>query len=256
LEAEMKDIAWETNEEKRRNIGLQRAIGALENGWIGNQTLTEMAQKLCPEIFPLAVTMYGQPTIVGKDILLFDPGGGISGYAYTLSGSYSYPSGKTPCSIMVNNGETICGSASHAWLGFKESVIFQKFDGTIGICRAMYDTEIPDRKNVKWAVGGAGLLGNYNPKLEGFSKFTVNGKTYDYSDVWRRTNHTILGIKNGWIYGVYIKSMTGAEMNSFCRDKMKFEYAIKMDGGHIAAINSPDVKINTAQSQGYAIQWR
>jgi hypothetical protein len=157
---------------------------------------------------------------------------------------------------MVNDGKTICGSASHAWLGFKESVIYQKLDGTVGICRAMYDTEIPDRKNIKWAVGGAGLLGNYNPKLEGFSKFVANGKTYDYSDVWRRTNHTILGFKNGYIYGVYIKDMNGTEMQAFCRDKMKFEYALKLDGGHIAAINSADFKINTAQSQGYAIQWR
>lgn len=56
----MKDIGWETSEEKRRNIGLQHAIGALENGWIGNQTLTEMAAKLCPEIFPLTVGLFIQ----------------------------------------------------------------------------------------------------------------------------------------------------------------------------------------------------
>jgi hypothetical protein len=252
----MKDISWETNEEKRRNIGLQKAIGALENGWIGNQTLTEMAIPLCPEIFPVTVEMYGQPVIVGKDILLFDPGGGLSGYEFSLSGSFTYPSGKTPCSIMVNDGKTICGSASHAWLGFKESVIYEKNDGAVAICRAAYDTEIPDRQNVKWAVGGAGLLHNHNPKLEGFSKFTVDGKAYDYSDVWRRTNHTVLGVKNGWKYGVYCKNMTGPEINAFCRDKMKFDIAILLDGGHIAAINSADFKINTAQSQGYAIQWR
>lgn len=251
----MKDISWETSEEKRRNIGLQHAIGALENGWIGNQTLTEMAIKLCPEIFPLTLEIYGMPIIIGKDIIVFDPNNSLSAYKNSLSGSFSYPTGVTPCSIMVNNGKAICGSASHAWLGFKESVIFEKSDGTIGICRAMYDTEIPDRQNVKWAVGGAGLLNNYNPKLEGFSRFTVNGKTYDYSDVWRKTNHTILGIKDGYKYGVYIKNMNGAEMNEFCK-KMKFEYAIKLDGGHIAAINSADFRINTAQSQGYAIQWR
>lgn len=252
----MKDISWETSEEKRRNIGLQHSIGALENGWIGNQTLTEMAEKLCPEIFPIAVGMYGQPVIVGKDIILFDPGGGLSGYSNSISGSFTYPAGVTPCSIMVNAGKTICGSSSHAWLGFKESVIYEKFDGTIGICLAAYDTEIPDRKNVKWAVGGAGLLGNYDPKLEGFSAFTANGKSYNYSDVWRRTNHTVLGIKKGFKYGVYIKNMNGTEINAFCRDKMKFEYAILLDGGHIAAINSPDFKINTAQKQGYALQWR
>jgi hypothetical protein len=252
----LKDIGFETTEEKRRNIGLQHSTGALENAIIGNQTLTEMAIPLCPEIFPVCVEMYGQPVIVGKDILLFDPGGGLSKYAYSLSGSFTYPAGQTPCSIMVNDGKTICGSSSHAWLGFKESVIYERNDGTVAICRAAYDTEIPDRNNVKWAVGGAGLLGNYNPKLEGFSAFTVDGKAYNYSDVWRRTNHTVLGIKNGWKYGVYCKNMTGPEINAFCKDKMKFDLAILMDGGHIAAINTPDTKINTAQPQGYAIQWR
>jgi hypothetical protein len=251
----MKDIAWETNEEKRRNVGLQHAIGALENGWIGNQTLTEMAQKLCPEIFPLAVTMYGMPVIVSRELIAFDPNGSLRNYNYSLSGSFTHPAGKIPSSILVNAGKIINGSASHAWLGFKESVIYQKFDGTIGICRAMYDTEIPDRANVKWAVGGAGLLGNYNPKLEGFSSFSVGGKSYNYSDVWRDTEHTVLGVKNGWLYGVYIKSLSGTQIQSFCRDKMKFDHAILLDGGHIPSMNTPDFKINLDQEQGYALQF-
>jgi hypothetical protein len=252
----VQDIKYSTTEEKRMIEGIQKSYGAVANGVIGNQTLSEIAKDKCPEVFPLTLELYGMPTIIGKDIILFDPGGGLKNFDNSVSGSYSYPSGKTPCSIMVNDGKTICGSASHAWLGFKESVIYEKIDGTIGICRAMYDTEIPDRSNVKWAIGGAGLLGNYNPKLEGFAKFTVNGKTYNYSDVWRRTNHTVLGVKNGWIYGVYCKNMTGPEINAFCKDKMKFDIAILLDGGHIAAINSAEIKINTAQSQGYAIQWR
>lgn len=245
----MNDIVYSTPEEKRMIQAIQSKYGALANGVIGNQTLSEIAKDKCPDIFPLTLSVYGMPMIIGKRITLFDPNGGLS-FNNSISGSYTYPSGKTPCSIMVNDGKVICGSASHAWLGFKESVIYEADE--IGICRAMYASELP--KNVKWAVGGAGLLGNYNPKLEGFSKFTVNGKAYDYSDVWRRTNHTVLGIKDGYIYGVYIKNMNGAEMNSFCK-KMNFEMALKLDGGHIAAINSPDLKINTAQSQGYAIQF-
>ena len=248
------DVKYTTNEEKRMIQGIQKAYNAVDNGIIGNQTLSEIAKDKCPEVFPLTLEIYGMPTIIAKNILAFDPNGSVSGYSNTISGSYSYPAGKTPCSILINNGKTICGFSSHAWLGFKESVIYEKFDGTIGICRAMYDTGIPDRANIKWAVGGAGLLDNYNPKLEGFSSFTANGKAYNYSDVWRRTNHTILGVKDGYKYLVYIKNMTGLEMQAFCRDKMKFEYALLLDGGHIAAINSAEFKINLSQSQGYAIQ--
>jgi hypothetical protein len=110
---------------------------------------------------------------------------------------------------------------------------------------------------VKWAISGAGLLGNYNPILEGYSKFTKNGKTYDYSDVWRTTNHVVLGIKDGFKYGVYLSNMNGVQINSFCKDKMNFEYALKLDGGHIAAINGAEAfaKINMSQKQGYAIQF-
>ena len=246
-----------TSEETRMVKAIQASSGSVANGIIGNQTLVEIAKKVCPDLFPLTIDMYSAPMIISKNILLFDPNTSLSGYANTLSGSYTYPSGVTPCSIMVNNGKTIYPTSSHSWLGFQDSVIYETFDGKINICRALRDSEIPNRTNVKWAIGGAGLLSNYNPVLEGYSKFTKNGKQYDYSDVWRLTNHTVLGIKDGFKYGVYINNMDGTAINAFCKDKMKFEFALKLDGGHIAAINGTEQfsKINTSQNQGYAIQF-
>ena len=100
---------------------------------------------------------------------------------------------------------------------------------------------------VVWAVGGMGLLGNYNPAAEGF--------TGAYSDVLRKTNHTVLGYKGGLLYGVYCKAMTAQQVNAFVRDKLKLEYAVMLDGGHVAAINGACSKINTQTRQFYAVRF-
>ena len=252
----MKDIWFETNEEKRMIVGIQNSFKILANGCIGNQTLSDVAKRYAPEVFPLSLKIYGMPTLISKNVLIFDPNGGLKNYNNTISGTYTYPAGVTPCSIMINDGKTICGSSCHAWLGYPDSVIYETYDGEIGICRVLYDTEIPNRKNIKFAIGGAGLGINFNPKAEGYAAFTKDGKSYNYSDVWRKTNHTILGVtEDGYKYGVYISNMDANGMNDFCNNKMKFKYCLKLDGGHIAAINSPDFKINTSQNQGSAIQF-
>ena len=92
-----------------------------------------------------------------------------------------------------------------------------------------------------------GLLGNYNPATEGF--------TGRFSDVLRRTDHTALGYKGGMLYGVYCRSMTAQQVNALCRDKLKLEYAVMLDGGHVAAIHAACNKINTNQRQYYAVRF-
>lgn len=42
----MKDVVGSTSEEVRMIKAIQRSVGALENGWIGNQTLSDIAAKL------------------------------------------------------------------------------------------------------------------------------------------------------------------------------------------------------------------
>ena len=71
----------------------------------------------------------------------------------------------------------------------------------------------------------------------------------------RKTNHTVLGCKGGMLYGVYCRSMTAQQVNAFCRDKLKLDYAVMLDGGHVAAINGACNKINTQTRQFYAVQF-
>lgn len=195
------------------------------------------------------------PCILADDILLFDPNSGLGSYNNTILGSFTYPSGDKPCSIMINAGKDIFSSACHSWLGFPETVIYRYKDGKFGVGKFKSTTEIPNRANVLWAIGGMGLLDKYNPDEEGFSRFVKNGKTYDYSDVRRRTAHNILGIKDNKCYLVYVSNMNGTEINAFAK-KCGFEIAILGDGGHLAAINGSEsyAKININTKQGYAIQ--
>ena len=138
-------------------------------------------------------------------------------------------------------------AACHAYMGKPESVLYRLESGAFGIKKCKSAAELPT--DVRWAVGGMGLLGNYDPAGEGF--------TGAQAGVLRKTNHTVLAVKNGKTYGVYYKNMTGQQINAHCRDKMQFEMAVMLDGGHIAAINGAEkfAQINTSQKQGFAIQF-
>lgn len=193
------------------------------------------------------------PCIEADDILVFVPNSGLNKWANTISGSFTYPSGQKPCSIMINKGVDVFSSSCHAWLGFPETVLYRYTDGSFGIGKFKSTSEIPNRSKVLWAVGGMGLLDKYNPSEEGFSRFTKNGKTYNYSDVLRLTSHTMIGVKDGKCYLVYIPSMTGKQVNDYAF-KCGFEKAVMLDGGHISAMNSKDFKANLNTIQGYVIQ--
>lgn len=240
----MTNMTPSTASEKKLTKAIQAAIGAAQDGIIGPASAVDLAAKLGAECWPLTIQLYQMPVIVAKDIIIANPGKGCKNFANSLSGSFSYV--KQPCSIAVNNGEVLCGSACHAWLGQPESVIYRLEDGTFGIRRCLSADELP--KNVRWAVGGMGLCGMYAPKSEGF--------TGQYADVLRKTNHTAIGVKNGMVFMVYAKSMTGAQVNALCTDKLKLDYAIMLDGGHVAAINGGEkfAQINGAQKQYYMIQ--
>lgn len=251
------NIKGTTTEEDRLIKAVQIKTGALANGWVGNQTWSEIVKTIDPDAFPATLEIYGMPVIIASDIIPFDPNGSIKGYTNTISGSFTYPRAQVPCSVLINNGKDVCGSGSKAFAGFKESVIVRYKNGLTKIMRILGTSEIPDRQNVKWAVGGMGLLSNYNPALEGFKKFTFNGTLFDHSDVPRKTNHTVLGIKDNFCYLVFCKNMTGAEVNSFCKEKMILDMAVMLDGGtDIPAINGAEsfARINTGKTQGYAIQ--
>jgi hypothetical protein len=153
----------------------------------------------------------------------------------------------------VQDGRVKQKYACHYWYDRPESVLYRLTDGTVGMARVGTTDELP--KNVRWAVGGLGLLDNYDPKAEGFCKLTKDGRTENFSDVLRDTDHTVLGYKDGLFYMVYCKSMTGAQVNAFAK-KLGLEMAVMLDGGHVAAINGGEeyAKINLKQKQYYAIQ--
>ena len=47
----MKDVVGSTSGEVRMIKAIQRSVGALDNGWIGNQTLSDIAAKLGADCF-------------------------------------------------------------------------------------------------------------------------------------------------------------------------------------------------------------
>ena len=234
----MKDVVGSTSEEVRMIKAIQRSVGALDNGWIGNQTLSDIAARLGADCFPLNVELYGQPAILARDIDPLNLSGRLPKNA--ISGSFSWQG--QPCSILVRGGRVVRGMSCHC--PTPESVLYKTLDGAVRIARVSSAAALGD---VVWAVGGMGLLGNYNPAAEGF--------TGAYSDVLRKTNHTVLGDKVGMLYGGYCRSMTAQQVNAFCREKLKLEYAVMLDGGHVAAINGACNKINTQTRQFYAVRF-
>ena len=234
----MRDIKGSTSEEIRMIRAIQRAVGALDNGWIGNQTLSDIAAKLGADCWPLNVELYGQPCILARDIDPVNMSGPLPKNA--ISGSFSWQG--QPCSILVRGGRVVRGMSCH--YPTPESVLYKTQDGRVHIARATSAAMLGD---VVWAVGGLGLLDRYDPAAEGF--------TGVYSDVLRKTTHTVLGCKGGLLYGVYCRSMTAQQVNVFCRDKLKLTRAVMLDGGHVAAINGACSKINTQARQFYAVRF-
>ena len=234
----MRDVKGSTSEEIRMIKAIQRSVGALDNGWIGNQTLSDIAARLGADCWPLNVELYGQPAILARDIDPLNLSGRLP--ENSISGSFSWQG--APCSILVRGGKIVRGMSCH--YPTPESVLYKTAGGAVRIARVSSAAALGD---VVWEVGGMGLLGNYNPAAEGF--------TGAYSDVLRKTNHTVLGYKGGMLYGVYCKNMTAQQVNALCRNKLKLEYAVMLDGGHVAAIHAACSKINTNQRQYYAVRF-
>lgn len=243
----MNDVKYSTTSEKRLIQAIQRKVGAYDNGIIGTQTLSDIAVKLKADCFPLTVKMYGHPTIMGKDIVLFSPKTSLTGYSNSMLGSFTYPRATTPCSILVNKGKALCSNSCHAHLGKPESVIYKTESGKVGITRALSTSDLPSKTVT--AIGGMGLIENYDPTAEGF--------TGAYADVLRKTNHNVIGYKNGMWYGVYFANLTGNQINSIVKNKFQFEFALLLDGGGLAAINGAEsfARINVGAKQGYAVQF-
>ena len=172
-------------------------------------------------------------------------------YANCISGTFQYQNAAN--AILAYNGKVFGSYSAHGWLGYPDSCLIYYKDGGFDVKRwiAIPSAEL---NNIRWAISGVGLLDNYDPAVEGYARFQRNSKTYDYSDVLRRTNHTVIGVKGGQVYGLYLVNMTGAEVNAYCK-KQGLQYAVMLDGGHIAAVNCSLGQKNASQKQHNIIQF-
>lgn len=240
----MRNVSGSNAEETRMIKAVQGTIGAVQDGSIGTQTMSDIARVLNADCFPLALTVYNHPLIIAKDAVPAAVSKPLSCYANAISGSFSYFG--SPCSILVNGNGVVRNESCHYWAnGTPESVLYRLKDGSFGIKRVTTANDLPP--NVAWAIGGVGLLGNFDPKAEGFIGA--------YSDVMRKTAHTLVGCKGGYVYLCYVSNMTGQQVNEHAK-KLGLDYAIMLDGGHVAAINSALIKINAQQTQFYIVQAR
>ena len=105
----MRDIKGSTSEESRMIKAIQRSVGALDNGYIGNQTMSDIAAKLGADCWPLNVELYGQPCILARDIDPVNMSGPLPKNA--ISGSFSWQG--QPCSILVRGGKVVRGMSCH-----------------------------------------------------------------------------------------------------------------------------------------------
>lgn len=172
-------------------------------------------------------------------------------YANSISGTFQYQNKAN--AILIYGGKVISNLSAHGWLGYPDTCLIYYKDGTLAVKR-LVSIPASELQQVEWAISGMGLLDMYNPSAEGYAKFKKNGKTYDYSDVVRRTNHTAIGVKNGKVCGFYLSSMTGAEVNTYMK-KQDMDFAIMLDGGHIAAVNCSQAQRNVGQKQHNIIQF-
>lgn len=172
-------------------------------------------------------------------------------YANSISGTFQYQNEAN--AILTYNGKVIGSYSAHGWLGYPDSCLICYKDGSFAVKRCIMLTPA-EMNTIRWAISGVGLLDMYDPAAEGYARFQKNGKTYDYSDVLRRTNHTAIGVKDGQVYGLYLSNMTGAEVNAYCK-KHGLQHAIMLDGGHIAAVNCSLGQRNASQKQHNIIQF-
>lgn len=172
-------------------------------------------------------------------------------YANCISGTFQYQNQAN--AILVYGGKVISNLSAHGWLGLPDTCLISYKDGAFAVKRlvSISKKELP---KIQWAISGMGLLEMYAPAEEGYDRFTKNGKTYDYSDVLRKTNHTAIGVKRGKVYGFYLSDMTGVGVNAYMKQQ-DMDFAIMLDGGHIAAVNCSQVQKNVNQKQHNIIQF-
>ena len=231
---------------------VQSEVGAYPDGFAGPQTYDCIYRQFAKPKLPYAVKLFNQWTFFAdpKEVNPFAPKGkSVRQFKNCISGSFSHK--MNPISILISKGEVIRGLSCHQWevrdgeSYFPESVLWYNSNGEYGITQTNDVNKLPDRKNIVWAIGGAGLN-----KGDAFKEY-FSGK---FRDIWRTTSHIVIGFDNsGYFTAIEVQRMNGTQIKSLIK-KVGLTHAILLDGGHVTASNVDGHKYNSYQGQYYAIQ--
>jgi len=217
---------------------IQKGLGTYEDGFIGDQTIDVLYRQFANVQYPYSDKFFNAILIFGKpDKLELLQDSKLTNKEYCMSGTFSW--NRKPISIYINDGVIINDTACHKEEGFSETIMY--YDGKIKLKRARTAQELPD---CKWAIGGCSLV---DAKLDGFTRINAS---VDYSDVLRKTSHTILAYTTTEIVGIYYCG-NYSQIQDLVFNKLKLKGGILLDGGHIAAINGIEKKNLTQWQQSY-----
>ena len=229
---------------------IQKETGAVVDYYFGHQSLFNLFLKICnfDEYSPIAVEMYnGKMIMANKNQVHFDMprnAKSVKDYKFAVSGTFQDRPKNKIVSILVNNGEVLGHSGSKTWRDKAEGTIYMTADGKIGWRRVQYIDSIP---NVKWSISGV-TVHDYHPVWEGF--------TGRFADVLRPAEHILFGITQDDKVVVFFKNCTMGHLKYISDKVLKLKYSISLDGGSVAAINSPKFSYNKYTKQNNVVWFK
>ena len=241
---------------------VQRNLTTRDDGDPGRHTwscflLATTPMSILDKLLPYAIKAFGEWLIIAdpKKVKPLDPNGkSLSKLSYSVSGSFSWD--KNPISIMIADGKVIRWHSCHSWAGnLPESVLCYYKDGTYDVRRVYYAGHLKRFNEIVWAVGGAGIMNNYNPKAEGFTRVEWDGGVYYFQDVWRDTDHIIMGFDvRGFLNIGFLTKCNYNEIKAWCvKTGVDPNNVILLDGGSVTAVNMPEIKYNRYLPQYYGL---
>ncbi len=238
-------------DEKSKIKAIQRVLKVVSDGSFGSYTLDIMYRYFVKPIKPYLLNAYGSYIIIGKPQsvnIISGEGKGTGHYKNSISGTFS--TGGEPISITVNDGRVVRPWSCHIKDKKPESVLY--FDGDkVGLERQQYASALP--KGIVWAIGGLGLVkdGDYT-----YFSNTLEGFIGRFSDVMRRTSHTVIyEDKWGYIGLMFVRNKSTYQILGILKN-LGAKNAVQLDGGHLGSINADGYRYNTSQKQLSVIQMK
>jgi len=159
-----------------------------------------------------------------------------SNHKFAINGTFYDYATKKVCSLLGDRKGIYGTYAARSWAGYPETVLC--YDGKrVKSKTAFYSTELAD---MEWFIGGIDLI-NLDPEREGFSRFTKDGKQYNYTDPLRTTYHSCIGVDK---YGILHCFTAYGDVNKMARiaKNLLLTHCIMVDGGSPCSFNSPTLK--------------